>query len=106
VPSRHLHHTDARSAFRPVRSRQAWGSVLTLLVAGAVLVLWPSGSSLKLPALVALGVGYLLFTRRNWRCPHCGVILPYGRVPPEFTCVRCHSVLHWTHSDASRRPSR
>jgi sterol desaturase/sphingolipid hydroxylase (fatty acid hydroxylase superfamily) len=105
MSSRHVHHSDARSAFRLVRSRQAWGTILALLSGGLVLLLWPSASPAKLPALIALGAGFVVFSHRNWRCPKCGIILPYGRVPNEFMCPRCETILNWSHPGAPGRPA-
>lgn len=91
----HLHHTDLRTAFRLVRSRQARATVAAAVTATAVLLFVSGQSDWKLPALVALMVGFGLFSNRNWRCPQCRSSLPYGRVPPTLTCPRCDAVLAW-----------
>jgi rubrerythrin len=95
-PHRHSHHSDQRAAFRVVRRHQAKASLVTLLAA-ALLLLAPPEAPWKLPALVLAGVAYGVFSNRNWRCPQCRSILPYGRVPAEFTCPRCDAVLEWRH---------
>lgn len=67
------------------------------LLAAALLLLAPPEAPWKLPALLLAGAAFGLFSNRNWRCPQCRSILPYGRVPAEFTCPRCDAVLEWRH---------
>ena len=93
-PHRHSHHSDERAAFRVVRRRQTWAAVVAGVVAVCVL-LAPPEAAWKLPALLLAGGAYGLFSNRNWRCPQCRSMLPYGRVPIAFTCPRCAAVLEW-----------
>ncbi|HTS87257.1 MAG TPA: hypothetical protein VMG41_02100 [Gemmatimonadales bacterium] len=91
----HLHHRDVRAAFAQVRRRQATATLLAACVLLFLLLILPAASGGKLPAVVLAGLLYGLFTHRNWRCPQCRSLLPYGRIPREFTCPRCAAVLYW-----------
>ncbi|HXW96042.1 MAG TPA: hypothetical protein VEI47_00550 [Gemmatimonadales bacterium] len=97
MPMRHLHHSDYREAFREVQVRQLRALKLVGVATPLLLLLWPSASAWKLPAITALVAWFVIYSRRNWRCPQCRVPLPYGRVPAEFTCPRCDALLAWVH---------
>lgn len=77
--------------FRRRRRLQFWVTILSVGAVVAVLTLLPGVRPLKIWLLIGIFGIHVLFTVRNWRCPHCGLPLPGAFTIFYTKCPRCEA---------------